>query len=424
MTGISRRKKQYYTLEQKICILLLYWSIIMPILTGLSFVPAIIKYGADILWIGLVICTLRRRRLTISKNIKTMVILVASLFSYAILVHLMYFQSAFYFLWGFRNLFRFYIAFFAFVEFLNENNVEKWFSFVDRIFWINVLLSTFQFAFLNVRQDYLGGVFGIGGGTNGYTVVLLCIVVVRHICLAFELKESLWNCMWICIAALLVSAMAELKVFFVLLVLILLVAAVLTKFSFKKVALMIIASFAAFVGTQILVYWFGFENFFSISGVLEYATRASYSHSTAGDVNRLSAIPTLNRLILDTPIQRLCGLGLGNCDTSGFAIFNTPFFFKYSYLHYTWFTAPKMYLETGYVGLIMYIMFFVLCLWKTYIAFYSKKGKRIYCQMAIIMALICCVLSFYNASLSYEAAYMLYYILALPFMRRTIVETE
>ena len=424
MSRIDKGEKQHYTLEQKIGVLLLYWSIIMPILTGISFIPSVFKYGADVLWIGLVLCSLKKRRITIRQNLKPMVLLVVVLFGYAILIHLMYLQSAFYFLWGFRNLFRFYIAFFAYANLMNERNTEKWFAFVDIIFWVNVLLSIFQFVFLNVRQDYLGGVFGIGGGTNGYTVALLCIVVVRHMCLAFELKESLWKCMWICVASLLVSTMAELKVFFVLLVFILIVTAVLTKFSFKKVALMIIAGSAAFIGAQILVYWFGFENFFSISGVIEQATRANYSNSMAGDVNRLSAIPTLNRLILDAPIQRLFGLGLGNCDTAGFAIFNTPFFNKYSHLHYTWFTAPKLYLEMGYIGLAMYIAFFLLCLWQTYKAFYQKRGNRIYCQMAIVMAMICCVLSFYNASLSYEAAYMLYFILALPFLQQPTVETE
>ena len=424
MARIGWGKKQHYTLEQKIGILLLYWSILMPILTGISFVPSVFKYGADILWIGLVLCAIKKGRLTIRNNMKSMAVLVVFLFAYAILVHLLHFQSAFYFFWGFRNLFRFYIAFFAYTNLVNERTVEKWFFFIDIVFWINVVLSAFQFVFLGVRQDYLGGVFGIGGGTNGYTVALLCIVVVRHMCLAFELKESLWKCIWICVASVLVSAMAELKVFFVLLILILLVTVGLTKFSFKKVAIIIITTVVAFVGSQILVYWFGFNNFFSISGVVEQATRASYSSQTAGDVNRLSAIQTLNRLIVESPVQRLFGLGLGNCDTSAFAIFNTPFFIKYSYLHYTWFTAAKIYLEMGYVGLALYIIFFALCLWQTYKIFSQRRGNRIYCQMAIVMALICCVLLFYNASLSYEAGYMLYFVLALPFLWQPSVKKE
>ena len=409
-------QKRHYTLEQKMGILLLYWSIIMPILTGLAYVPSAFKYGADILWIGLVLCSLRKGRLTIRKNMKAMVILVVFMFAYAVLTYCLNFQSVFYFVWGFRNLFRFYIAFFSYTNLMNERNAEKWFSFVDILFGVNVILSVIQFVFFGVRQDYLGGVFGTGGGTNGYTIALLCIVVVRHMCLAFELREGLWKCMWICTASLLVAAMAELKVFFVLLVMILVVTAVLTKFSFKKVALMILASAAAFVGAQILVYWFGFQNFFSINGVIELATRASYSHSTAGDINRLSAIPTLNRLVLKAPIQRWLGLGLGNCDTSSFAIFNTPFYAKYSHLHYTWFAAPKIYLEMGYVGLTLYIMFFVQCLRQAYNVFSKNIGNRLYCQMAMVIAIICCVLLFYNASLIYEAAYMLYFVLALPFL--------
>ena len=416
MDKVDRGKKMYSTLERKIGMLLLYGSIVIPILTGIPFVPSVVKYGADVLWVGLALCAIIKGRLTIRRNMKSLAILVTFLFSYALVIHILHFQSAFYFLWGFRNLFRFYIAFFSYSNLMNEQDAEKWFSFVDIVFWINVVLSVFQFAFLGVRQDYLGGVFGIGGSTNGYTIALLCIVVIRHVCLAFELQESLWKCMWICVAAVMISAMAELKVFFVLLILILVVVAVLTKFSVKKVVLMIFAGFVAFIGAQILVYWFGFNNFFSIRGIIEQATRASYSNSTAGDVNRLSAIPTLNRLILDARIQRLFGLGLGNCDTSGLAIFNTPFFSKYSHLHYTWFTAPKIYLEMGYIGLTLYILFYVLCLRLTHKEFVHKKGNRLYCQMAMVIALICCILPFYNASLSYEAAYMVYFVLALPFI--------
>lgn len=412
-------EKRYHTLEKKISILLLYWSIIMPILSGISFVPSAVKYGADFLWVGLAMCSIKKGRLSIRKNITPLVTLVVLLFAYAILIHLLHLQSILYFLWGFRNLFRFYIAFFAYANLMNERDIEKWFSFLDILFWVNIVFSVLQFLFLGIRQDCLGGIFGISGGTNGYTTALLCIVVVRHMCLSFEQKESLWKSMRICGASLLIAAMAELKAFFVLIVLIMVVTAALTKFSFKKVALMIAVTFAAFAASQILVYWFGFNNFFSISGVIEHALRESYSNSTAGDVNRLSAITTLNRLILKTPIERWFGLGLGNCDTASFAIFNTPFYEKYAHLHYTWFTAPKIYLEMGYVGLVLYIMFFVQCLLMTYKVFLQKKGNRIYCQMAIVMVLICCILSFYNASLSYEAAYILYFVLALPFIRQS-----
>lgn len=424
MTVMVKVDRGEYTLEQKIGILLLYWSIIMPILTGLPFVPSVLKYGADVLLIALVLCSIKKGRLSIRRNTKPLFILVVLLFGYAILLHSLQFQSAFYFLWGCRNLFRFYIAFFAYANLMRWESIEKWFACVDIIFWINVALSIIQFVFLGVRQDNLGGVFGISGGVNGYTIPLLCIVVVRHICLAFDLRESIWKCIMVCVASLLVAAMAELKFFFVVFVFSLVVAAVLSKFSFKKVALLIIAVLAAFACAQVLVYWFGFKEFLTIEGIVEIATRVSYSNSSANDVNRLSAISTLNRVILKSPLQRVCGLGLGNCDVSNFAIFNTPFGVRYSYLHYTWFAAPMVYLEMGYVGLTLYILFFVICFCLSYRAFRQKRGNRLYCQMAIIMSISCCMLAFYNASLRYEVAYIIYFVLALPFIRQSAEENN
>lgn len=422
MKNISEFRRS--PLEEKISILLLYLSVFIPILTGMPFVPSAVKYAADVLWLGLVLCALLKKRIVVRKNIKTLILLAAGLFGYALIVYLIRYQSIFYFIWGFRNLFRFYIAFFAFADRMNEDTVERWFSLIDIIFWINLVLTGFQFVFMGVRQDYLGGVFGTTSHTNGYTLPLLCIVVVRHLCRAFEGDETLWKGMLYCVMSLLIAAMAELKFFFVVFLLVLIAAAIITKFSVKKLIWVILGCLAAIIGAQLLVSWFGFEDFLTLEGIIEQATRGSYANSTAGDINRLSAIPALNQRILDTPLERLFGLGLGNCDTSNVAIFNTPFSVTYSYLHYTWFTAPMIYLEMGYIGMTVYLLFFVACLWLSLKAFSRKNGNRQYCQMGIIMSGICCALAFYNSSLRYEAAYMLYFILALPFLRQPTESAE
>ena len=44
--------------------------------------------------------------------------------------------------------------------------------------------------------------------------------------------------------------------------------------------------------------------------------------------------------------------------------------------------------------------------------------RRGHCRMARIMAVLCCLMGIYNASMRTEAAYMAYFILALPFQRR------
>lgn len=414
-SGVRNRHR----LEEKLSLWLLYWSVIMPILTGIPTIPSALKYTADVIWFGLVLCCVLKRKIRIRRDILPLAFAAAFLLVYVTLTYLLRYQTLRYFIWGVRNLFRYYVAFFAYAVALKTDRVEKWFDFIEKVFWVNVAISIYQFAVMGVVQDFLGGVFGVKGGTNGYTTTLLTIVVTRSLLMSFAKKGNLWRCLLTCAAAMSVAAMAEIKFFFVLFIVILICCVIMTKFSLRKLIVTLAGSIAVIIGTRMLVKWFGFSEVFSIQGIIEEATKSSYASSSADDVNRLSAIYTLNQRILTEPFDRIIGLGLGNCDTSAFAVFNTPFFEAHGAMHYTWFVAPMIYLETGYIGIAIYISFFVACFVQAMRKNMRKDGNLLYCRMAMIMSITCCILMFYNASLRYEAAYMIYFILALPFLRQS-----
>ena len=133
-------------------------------------------------------------------------------------------------------------------------------------------------------------------------------------------------------------------------------------------------------------------------------------------MNRLNAIPMINELWLKSWGQRLFGLGLGNCDTSGFAFLNTPFFQRNGDLHYIWMSYAMIYLECGYVGLAFFWGFFVLLFFKLCRMEKKAEGGMIStCRIARILAILCIVISVYNGSLRMEAGYMVYFVLAIPF---------
>lgn len=77
-----------------------------------------------------------------------------------------------------------------------------------------------------------------------------------------------------------------------------------------------------------------------------------------------------------------------------------------------------MILETGLIGLLTYLSFFVLI--------YSWAGKRIkngmgealYCQLAKVLAVVALILIVYNQSMRTEAAYMMFFIFSLPFINK------
>ena len=161
--------------------------------------------------------------------------------------------------------------------------------------------------------------------------------------------------------------------------------------------------------------WLNLDKFFNSA-----VSKSGYTNQ--GDMNRLTSFGmSLNRF-LDTWLQKLFGLGLGNCDRAeGFEFLTSPFYRQYGWLHYDWFMLSFVLLETGLVGLAIYIMFFVL----VFVAAGREEKKcedPTYCQMGQIIAVICPILVVYDSSLRIEIAYLIYFALALPFLKKGITQ--
>lgn len=394
--------------------LVAFWSVLFKPISLLPGPLSYLKYLPDGIILILLLLSLGKSKIKLNKSILVPVGLVLGFFSYALLVYLFQFQSIAYFLWGFRNNFRFYIAFFAFIAFLDTKDVETWFRAMDVLFWINAALSLIQFFALGLRGDFLGGIFGVVGGSNGFTMLFMSIVVSRALLLAFNGSASVSKAYLKCIVSILLAAMAEMKLYFVVVILILVGAAMLSRFSFKKILTLLFIIAAVMYGAAFLAQLFGHENFLTFESLFELATKDNYSEGN--DVNRLSAIPSLCQKLDLNPIQQIFGLGLGNCDLSGFAICNTPFYVQYGYLHYTWFTAAMIFLETGYLGLTVYVGFFVCCGLFANKCRRKKTGNILCNQMVILITILCFVLVSYNSSLRIESGYMVYFVMALPFI--------
>ena len=336
-----------------------FWPFLMNLTSILPNPLGYIKYLPDGVILILLLQNLNRRRLVFKRRTIILASIVVALFVYTLLVYLLRFQSIAYYLWGFRNSFRFYFAFFAFYSYLDEKDIATWFNILDFLFWLNLLLAFFQFFVLGVHGDYLGGIFGTWSKTNGYTTAFLCAVMMRSFLKSFSKEERLVICIFKSIGALTIAALAELKAFFVFFILILIGTTMLTNFSWKKCIVWIMGSILLMVGASILTQIHGFDGFFSLEYLWELATKENYA--TQNDINRLSAISTLSDKLMASPFDRIFGFGLGNCDTSSFEICNTPFFKAYGSMKYNFFSIAFLFLEIGYVGLLLYVSFFVIC---------------------------------------------------------------
>lgn len=395
------------------------WIVVLPFFLGtlldLIGLPSLIKYTADIAWIVLLAIMFVKKNLFLRKKLLPFYAFAFTFFVYTFIVYMFNFQSPFYYMWGLRNNFRYYVFFFAVATFFTKEDIETFFKFIDIMFWVNVIITLIQYFAFGYKQDTLGGVFGVQIGSNGFTIIFFIIVTSRALLRYMSQKESAFKCFSKCIVTVFIAALAELKVYYILFLLVLGISAMITTFSWKKFIAIFVCVVAAIFGSILLTVLFDFDNVLSIKYIWELATQEHYSQ--ADTVNRLSAIPTLARTILTEFKDRLFGLGLGNCDTSAFAICNTPFYETYENLRYSWFSCAFLFLETGYLGLGLYLSFFVGCFVISRNQLKTDGSDLLLCQMAMIMSVICIILTFYNNSLRAEAGYMAYFTLALPFVQ-------
>lgn len=406
------------TLVQWAVYLLAFWPFLIFYTSLLPGAAAYLKYLPDGILLILFLLALKSRRFSMHRKLVNIFRIIGLFFAFSFVVYVFRFQSIAYFLWGTRNIFRFFIAFFMFIIYLDEFDAEKYFNALEFLFWSNAVLSFVQFFVMGERGgfsgDFLGGIFGTAGGTNGYTTIFLFIVVGKSLLDAFGGRVSLTSCIIKSAVSCVVAAMAEIKFFYGMLILLLLGASLITQFSGKKVAILTISALIIMIGTTLLANWFGGIDTWTWENLWDLATKDSYS--SGDDVNRLSAIASLSKTVIPNRWDQVFGLGLGNCDTSAFDICNSTFYQRYGHLHYTWFTAAMIFLETGIVGLGIYISFFVTCGRIAYKQFKAKNGNLLYNQLAVLMSGACIILMFYNSTLRIESAYMIYFILALPFI--------
>lgn len=379
--------------------------LLMPFLQ--FWLPSGVKFAADGAWVLLVIYLLRFRKNLDWAKLGCLPGWVLAFLGLCLAVYLVKYQSGLYFLWGLRNQFRFYGAFFAFALFLTPEDLEDYRRTFDRLFWLDVLVSLVQFYGFGLKGDRLGGLFGYRQGCNGYTNLFFALVVTEAVVFCLERKERPACCVVKCIAALYVAALAELKFYFVEFLLILVLVVLLTDFSWRKVGILLVGCAAAVAFAALIDKLFPkFEGWFSLKWLLETAA-SEKGYASAGDLNRLTAVSGINRRVFRTWGQRVFGLGLGNCEYSGWAAMTTPFYRRFSYLHYTWMSVAFVYLETGYLGLAFFFGFFFLV--------YRRRGQSGWCRVGKIMAVLCALIAVYNSSLRTEAGYLACFALAAPF---------
>ncbi len=343
---------------------------------------------------------------------------VISFFIYTLCTYIINKQPIIQYTWGLRNNFRFYIFFFACIVFLQIKDIQSIFRIFKTAYFINLVLCLFEYFVLHKKGDYLGGIFGIQQGCNGYLNVFLVISCTYQILQYLNRRINIGNGFFVIASASLIAALSELKAFYLELIVIIALGVLLTKFSWRKLSLVFICIVSLVVTINILGSIFpGWQDFFTFNRIYGSLTNG---YSNSQDLGRFSAIATINKTVFENQIlQKIIGLGLGSCDySSNIMALVSIFYIKYSYLHYQWISIAWLYLETGYIGLVFFNGFFIIIL-VTLTRIRNKSSSNdlvIYSDTGIIIIICCIIMEFYNISLRQECVCLIYLMLSIPYV--------
>ena len=325
-------------------------------------------------------------------------------------------MSPFLYFWGFRNTFRFYAFFVCCVSLLGARDVLKMATFFKMLFFVNVGLCSLELA-MGYTGDYIGGSFGVLQGGNGYLNILIAVTTTIYILEYLARKMSLPKLVAILLLCFYMVSIAELKVYFFELPIIVILSILSERITSRSAILVITMVVGIAVGLFAMQFFFKGSgiNFFTDGTIIEYMGDEGYTGT--GDLSRLDALSRITTTFFSSdPLVRLFGFGLGNCSASSFEALTSSFYDHFSWLHYTWFSDAYIYIEMGLSGLVCFEVFFLGVFVVSKLKRYKGSDLRIMTNCCGIVALLSIWLSVYNSSLTVESGYLVYLLLAVPFI--------
>lgn len=396
---------------------LIVYSMVIKYLVSDIGLPSAANYVCDGLLLLTILAALKRPRegYVPSRGLKLVAVTLFAFWFVASASALLNSVSPILYIWACRNTFRLFGILFCCVRLFDCNDVDRLIKIYTIFFWINLVVCIYQYYVLGTGQDNTNGLFGTGSGGNAMMVILL--FTVSAFCLfGYSLqKKSAVEAVVTLVACCFLAAIAELKVYYALLVLLAGLSLVLNRLSFKSIVIALLSLAALGVGLQLLESFYPeFAGYLSLENIIQSSTEGGYSSDRT--LNRLSAVETIDSMFLRGCISRALGLGFGAGQFTQF--FEAPLYSQWGeVLHWTWFTDAVVFLETGYMGLVLYIAIFVIISLQV-VDMRKKSGDSAWLVTSCAsVAVLCLVLIVYNCSLTVDpSCYFIGVLLAFPYV--------
>ena len=388
----------------------IYIALFSGVLISEFHFPSTIKYISDIICVILLfMCFGSIQKKILSTKMKYPVSIIILLLIYCIINSIANETSMLLMLWAIRVTFRFYVFFICCLVVLKREDIVNILEKFEIIYFINFAVILFQYFFQGYKQDFLGGIFGIEQGCNGQLNLFIIMVLSLEVIWYLEKRIKLHKLIEFLAIAFLIAALSELKVFYIEIILIVIIATCIYKPSRKTFLTVGMFIIGVIGGLLILrkVFPESYAFFFDQKEINRYLSAAWINGI---QVTRTTGIEVINKYFFQNNIMRkIFGLGFGKCEVSAF--FSSEFANRYANTSYRQFTFAMQYLETGFVGLLIYVSFFIsvlISIMRTKIVKdygYLKKYICVLIPLAIINI-------WYNDSCKTEVAYVLFFLLS------------
>lgn len=404
---------------KNIIIFQIFFVIIMNYLIDGVGLPSVIVYFTDLLMATLCIYMLLYRKHTLrSVGARVQSVIIFFLIFYMILDGVLNVVNPLLIVWAARKTFRGLIFLVACVRFLELEDVEKIFKALFIVQLVNIVLTSYQFFALGLRQDHLGGIFGTAQGSNAWSNLFFCILLTYYTVCFIQEKSYLKEFIVVIASTIIIAALAEIKVFFVEFPLIIIAVMIFTRVSFKKCILAIVGvgMFYFALGFFAKYYPLFYARFTSIESILGMGRDVG----TGYNLSRLGAFESISKIFFnDSIFRKMWGYGLGSCETSSLAFLNSPFYKTHGQYNYIWFGHMITFLETGYIGIVTTVgMFSSFILYAFKIHKKMKDNMKVH-SISVFVMTICgiAILNFwYNNFIRSEMQYLIYFAISTVFI--------
>jgi len=394
----------------------LFFVLVMLWLRDVLHFPSAISYVTDVLLLFLLFTSIyKKTNFNILKILLPQYVIVLTIIICMIFGAVLNFVEPLLVLWGLRNNLRFYLFFFICANLLDISDVDFLIGAFKKFFWANVLMCTVQYFFFGLKNDYLGGFFGTERGCNAYLNVFLCIVSAIIIADFYTGKIKGQKLLLYLAATVYLAIIAELKVFYIELIIIAIFTVLLLKPSLKTVAVSM-SFLVVLVAGFIALYIYDSHSLYILmdSDALEYYIAGS-GYTGGGDLNRFTALGQIQSTFFGNDIMlSLFGFGLGSCEYSQFSFLQSDFSILYGDLNYRWFTHAWVFLEQGMVGILLVLAFFVSLL--IYAIRRIRSENKYYMIIAVAFVPTCILGLMYNSAIQIEVCYLIAFMCAIPYI--------